>query len=190
MQHSKTLAYIVGVALGDGNLSCPNGRATRLRITCDSNYPALAKEIQKSLSELFPNNKVSSSPGPKESYFNISVYSNKLNELIPWEVGKGSKFEQCARVPDWILCNINFVRPCLKGLIQTDGSIYSDRGYKMVNFTNVTETLADDVFKMIQQLGYTPHKYKAKQKTGNYKYTIRLSKNVDGFINDINLTKA
>jgi hypothetical protein len=28
-------AYVIGLAIGDGNLSNPSGRAVRLRITCD-----------------------------------------------------------------------------------------------------------------------------------------------------------
>ena len=39
-------AYVVGVAIGDGNLSNPNGRAVRLRITCDKKYPALIARIR------------------------------------------------------------------------------------------------------------------------------------------------
>lgn len=31
-------AYIIGVAIGDGNLSNSNGRAVRLRVTCDNKY--------------------------------------------------------------------------------------------------------------------------------------------------------
>lgn len=53
------LAYIVGIALGDGNLSNPNGRAVRLRITCDAKYGMLAKEITSSLKALLPGNTVS-----------------------------------------------------------------------------------------------------------------------------------
>ena len=45
----NSLAYIIGVALGDGNLSNPNGRAVRLRITCDIKYPKIISEIQKKL---------------------------------------------------------------------------------------------------------------------------------------------
>lgn len=189
MDYSKELAYIVGVSLGDGNLSCPNGRAVRLRITCDSTYPATAEEISKNLKIILPNNKVTTVPRPTESCFDISVYSNELNTLIPWKVGRGSKFKQNAHVPKWILSKREYIKPCLKGLIQTDGSIYFDRGYKMINFTNVTEILTDDVYQMIRKLGYTPHKYTTKQKTGNYKYTIRLSKSVEDFIQEINLTK-
>jgi len=51
-------AYLIGVALGDGNLSNPNGRATRLRITCDKKYPLLLNNIIVSLKKLLPENKV------------------------------------------------------------------------------------------------------------------------------------
>ncbi|MFT5037046.1 MAG: DNA-binding transcriptional regulator WhiA [Candidatus Azotimanducaceae bacterium] len=186
---SIVLAYIVGVALGDGNLSNPNGRATRLRVTCDANYPKMALEIQDALSKLFPDNKVSIQPGPKTSYFNISIYSNKLNDYIPWQVNKGPKTKQKPHVPDWILADATYTKACLRGLIQTDGSIYTDRGYRMVNFTNNIKALAEDVLNTITELGYSPHMYQTMQKSGNIKYTVRLSKEVDRFISEIELSK-
>jgi hypothetical protein len=67
------LAYIIGVSLGDGNLSRPNGRAIRLRITCDAAYPVISSEIIESLKKLFPKNKVSLVKNKKDTYFNISV---------------------------------------------------------------------------------------------------------------------
>ena len=42
----NNLAYIIGIALGDGNLSNPNKRAVRLRITCDTGYPGLIENIK------------------------------------------------------------------------------------------------------------------------------------------------
>lgn len=183
------LAYVIGVALGDGNLSSPNKRATRLRVTCDSNYLGIEQEICAALKTLFPTNSVSKVKGPKDTYFNISVYSNKLDEFMPWKVGCGSKFEQNARVPDWVFQKTEYIYACLRGLIQTDGSIYLDRGYKMVNFTNNTEDLAVDVKTMMEGLGYKPHLYKAGQKSGNPKFTVRLSSRVDKFIDEIDLKK-
>lgn len=50
-------AYIIGVALGDGNLSCPNGRAVRLRVTCDKRYPNIIKAIIINLEIIFPKTK-------------------------------------------------------------------------------------------------------------------------------------
>ena len=49
MKKTKNLAYIIGVALGDGNLSNPNGRAIRLRISCDTRYPFIIESIKEAL---------------------------------------------------------------------------------------------------------------------------------------------
>jgi hypothetical protein len=189
MQQSATLAYVVGIALGDGNLSCPNGRATRLRVSCDTSYPNLITEISKNLQDIFPNNKVSICAKKKGACVDVSVYSNTLNEIIPWKVGAGSKIVQQARVPDWIHKNKSYTRACLRGLLQTDGSIYFDRSYRMVNFTNLIKPLIEDVNAMIISLGYSPHIYQSTQRNGNVKYVVRLSKLVDEFTNEIALTK-
>lgn len=184
------LAYIIGVALGDGNLSRPNKRATRLRVTCDSKYGDIANEIMTSLKVLFPTNKVSVAPGQKSTYFNISVYSNKLDDYLPWKVGCGPKYIQDAHVPDWILIDKTMIKACLKGLLQTDGSIYIDRGYIMVNFVNTVSSLAYNAHEMMEQLGYHPRIYSTPQKSGKQKYTVRLAKNALGLIKDLSFTKS
>src|SRR3989338_11058169 len=50
-------AYIIGLALGDGNLSNVR-KTTRLRISCDTQYPFLLNKIYNSLQLLLPSNKV------------------------------------------------------------------------------------------------------------------------------------
>ncbi len=184
------IAYIVGVALGDGNLSNPNGRAARLRITCDTRYPNLANEIIGSLKEIFPKNKVSIVPGPRATYMNISVYSNKLNALLPWKVGMGSKLHQQATIPTWIFKNKIYAKCCLKGLLQTDGSIYRDRGYIMINFTNHTQPLAEGVFQIFEMLGYRPTISRTAARNNNYKYCVRLARDVESLIKKIDLYKS
>ena len=181
-------SYVVGLALGDGNLSNPNGRAIRLRITCDKKYPLLIQRILNSLKLLLPDNKVSI-VDRKENYLDISVHSNHLEKIIPWKIGKGSKFIQKASVPDRIKQDGRYKINCLKGLIETDGSIYVDRGYKMMIFTTIIPELANDFYQMIISLGFSPHFYKIKQglnkKYNFYQqtlYHIRLSKNVNNFL--------
>ena len=183
------LAYVVGVTLGDGNLSRPNGRATRLRVTCDSKYVHVKEEIIGALSTLFPKNKVSIVKGPRETYFNISLYSNNLDDLMPWKVGEGSKMKQTAHVPTWILDDREYMKNALRGLIQTDGSIYQDRGYLMLNFTSIIEPLAQDVLNMMNALGFYPRISKTLQKSGNVKYTVRLARNVQSFIEVLGVKK-
>lgn len=187
----RYLAYIIGVALGDGNLSCPNGRATRLRVTCDAKYPILAKTIAHSLQKLLPDNAISivRTPG-KVTYFNISVYSNKLNDWLPWKVGFGTKEEQLARVPEWIMSDKEYSRECLRGLLQTDGSIYFDRDYLMVNFCNNIQLLANDVYSMLQSIGFRPTLTSTPSKKGRIKYTVRVARESQRLIAEIGLFKA
>ncbi len=186
----RVLAYITGVALGDGNLSNPNGRAIRLRITCDTKYPLLIKDITSSLQYIFSKNKVSIVRARnKDTYLNISVYSNRLEKLMPWRVGKGGKQIQRAHVPAWIKANRIYIKECLKGLIQTDGSIYRDRGYLMINFTNNCFALADDVYKMLQTIGFRPT-FTTTAVARNKKYTVRIARQSDELIKRLRLYKA
>ena len=85
----NNLAYIIGVALGDGNLSNSNGRATRLRVSCDTKYPAIISSIVSALKKLLPENKVSIVEIQK-SHIDVSCYSNKLEGFLGWKAKAGS----------------------------------------------------------------------------------------------------
>jgi hypothetical protein len=60
----------------------------------------------------------------------------------------------------------------------------------MVNFTNNTLALAQDVLEIIESLGHRPKLYKAAQKSIYPKYTVRLSSDVEKFLKEINLQKS
>ena len=188
-------SYVIGLALGDGNLSNPNGRATRLRITCDKKYPLLIKRIIKTLRSLLPQNKVSI-VDKKESCLDVSVYSNHLEKILGWKAKGGSKFYQNISIPSWVKENEKYKINCLRGLIETDGCIYTDRGYKMMIFTTIISKLANDFYDIAVSLGFKPHLYKIKRGTSLYKYNqkiiyhVRLSRNVDKFLNLVKPEKA
>lgn len=152
IKNKKSIAYIIGVALGDGNLSNPNGRAVRLRITCDKKYPLLIKNIIKNLEIVFPNNKVSIVD--RINAVDVSVYSNDLENILGWKAKGGSKIFQKVSVPIWIKHNSTYRKECLRGLFQTDGSLYFDRGYVMANFTSVCYTLIKDVEEMLENISF------------------------------------
>lgn len=183
-------AYLIGLALGDGNLSNPNGRAVRLRITCDARYPRIAKDILRTLRLLFPDNSVSIVRNPsKDTFYNISVYSNTLREWMPWRVNYGTKELQNAHVPEWIVKSKTYSRECIRGLLQTDGSIYSDRGYLMVNFCNNVEALANDMMNMLTLHGFRPRLSKTGTPNGKIKYTVRVARDADKLVRRLNLYK-
>jgi DNA-binding transcriptional regulator WhiA len=180
-------AYVIGLALGDGNLSNPNGRAVRLRISCDKKYPFLNQKIYNSLKILLPNNKVGI-VNRDSNCIDISVYSNHLENLLGWKARLGPKFLQKASVPEWIKSDEEYIINCLRGLIETDGSIYSDRKYKMVIFKNIVLELAQDFYEMISTLGFEPNFYQldkdkvTTQFNQQTAYQVRLSKNVAEFL--------
>jgi len=183
----ERLAYVIGLAIGDGNLSNPNGRATRLRITCDTRYPKLLRRIQTAIQGLLPDNKVGIIYRAK-SYVDVSCYSNQWESWLGWRVGRGSKYRQRVTIPQWIQKGRLTTISCLRGLIETDGSIYRDRGYLMVSFTTMIPRLAVDVSTLITKLGFKPHTYKTHE-AKKVKHVVRLSRNVKQFIGLLGLTK-
>ena len=185
--NKKLLAYIIGAALGDGNLSNPNKRAVRLRITCDNKYPKLKNHIAESLKQIFPKNKVGTIS--RVGCTDMSLYCNRLPKLLGWGWDKGPKDGQDIKIPEWIKCNTVLIKECLRGLFQTDGSVYKDRKYLMVNFVNISPSLASDVFESVEKLGYSPNIQRLKQPNGKIKHTIRISKDTEKFIKDIRYWK-
>lgn len=187
MSQDKNLqAYIIGLAIGDGNLS-KFPRTTRLRITCDDKYPNLMDRIEDAIQQLLPANKVSRSRCPRNCT-NIVCYSNYFNDLFGWSATGGSKMKQNVRVPQRIKNDTEYARYCLRGLFETDGSVYRDRGYLMANFTTAIEGLSSDVMHMATLIGFKPNiqKNHSHNKT---KYTVRISKHTQEFIDLIDLHK-
>lgn len=184
-----TTAYVVGVAMGDGNLSNPNGRAVRLRITCDTKYPRLISKIEKNIKKIAPNNKVSRVRREKDNAIDISCYSNEWSKVLGWTADGGSKMKQKISTPTWILKNKRYARAYLCGLFETDGSIYKDRKYLTVNFVTQIPTIALAVDKIIKSLGYTHSVQQLRIKNDNVKFTFRIHKRASDFIKELGLLK-
>ena len=185
--NKKVLSYIVGISLGDGNLSNPNGRATRLRITCDKKYPELISHIKRNIKIILPENKVSIVD--RQNAVDISCYSNRWETFLEWKEKNGSKIKQGVKVPLWIKNDITYIKECLRGLFQTDGSIYKDRKYIMVNFTSASYILVKEVQNMLELIDFHTTIRKVVSKNYHTKYVIRISKNVNNFIKIIDLWK-
>lgn len=173
--------------MGDGNLSNPNGRAVRLRVACDLKYPKMIGRMQLAIQKLFPQNKVSIVKC-KSNCCNISCYSNKWENLLGWKAKNGSKHKQNISIPEWIKENKKYSIACIRGLFETDGSIYKDRGYEMVGFVTIIPNLAKDVLEILKKLKLNPKIYKINT-IKNTRYNIRISKNVDVFLKTISLKK-
>jgi hypothetical protein len=182
-------AYVLGLAIGDGNLSYVN-KTTRLRISCDNKYPLLKKRIVASLQKLFPKNKVGTVVRG-DNCTDIYLYSNQLEKLLGWKANHGSKFLQNVTTPLWVKQKDDYKIPYLRGLVETDGSIYKDRGYLMMMFTTIIKDLGSEVCELINSLGFKARFYSVNQKSNKYGYHrqslyhVRLSKDVQRFLDMI-----
>lgn len=140
------------------------------------------------LQGLFPKNKIGVIKR-NDSCLDISCYSNKLEGMLGWKAKNGSKIKQKVAIPSWIKKDVNYIKPCLRGLIETDGSIYQDHKYLMVNFVTVIPNLASDFVLLVQKLGYTCNTKINQPKIGLAKYTIRISRKTEDFIKLIGIDK-
>ena len=136
-----------------------------------------------------PNNKVSI-VRKKENCVDISCYSNKWENILGWTATGGSKFVQKVSVPDWIKDDTILSKFCLRGLIETDGAVYRDRGYLTVNFVTIIPNLAKDVMRMIISLGFKPNLQVHSPKNGSTKYTIRVSKRTHELVEIVGVDKS
>ncbi len=104
---------------------------------------------------------------------NVSCYSNNLESLLGWTARGGSKFDQLVRVPAWVYTDRENQIACLRGLIETDDSVYTDRGYQMVMFVSIIEGLAQDCLRLFQDLGFAPRCYTLKNLHSKYGYDYK-----------------
>jgi hypothetical protein len=162
-------------------LTNPNGGATRLRVTCDARYPRLARKIARAVRTLLPRNRVAFVTKRSRCY-DVSCYSNHWETLLGWRVGHGTKISQRVSIPARIKERPDYAGACLRGLLETDGSVYVDRGYLMVMFVNACEPLARDVSEVMTTIGFAPRTYVMDTNRPRPVYHVRLSKRVEDFL--------
>lgn len=133
------LAEFVGIVLGDGGISAKQVTITLHRVT-DREY---ADYVKKLIGKLFgvPVGVYSS---PRYLADNYIISRVGLVDFLVEEMGlkKGNKIKNRIDIPDWIKENNKFSMACLRGLVDTDGSIFIHKyfsrgkqyGYKKMSY--------------------------------------------------------
>jgi LAGLIDADG-like domain len=154
------LAEFVGIMMGDGGISEYQVVIT-LHHVDDLEYAGF---VVKLIKKLF---KVESSVyhSPKQSVNDIVVSRKELvNYLHELGLPIGNKVRQRFDIPKWIKQNEKFATACIRGLVDTDGSLFTHRyrvkgswyAYKKLSFTSASEPLRKSVYVILQRLGFHP----------------------------------
>jgi hypothetical protein len=148
---SQKFAELIGITLGDGNLSGGN-----YRITLHSNEINYRKYIIKLFSNIFG---IQLKIHFRKDANAIQLFkTNKEITKILLNAGikQGNKVKNNVGIPDWISKNKKYMESCLRGLVDTDGYLHIHKRDKQmyVGFKNHSVQLLDDFERLSLKLGY------------------------------------
>jgi hypothetical protein len=155
---SEQLAEFCGIMLGDGGISAYQIMITLHREN-DKEYALYVTSLIQALFGLIP------SMYEKKSSLAIDLVISRigLTDFLVNKCGlkRGNKIKQSADIPSWIKENEAFKIACVRGLVDTDGSIfthsYISKGkqysYKKLSFTSVSSPLLESVQKIFIEKG-------------------------------------
>ena len=163
---STELAEFIGIILGDGNIhTFKKGKKVgtyMVRICGHANDDRdfLLGHVCKLITDLFGEApKVHKSSCSEALY--ITIHSKKLVEFLSnMGLVAGNKIKNRLVMPDWILANDEFLKACLRGLIDTDGSVFrmsrKDPNLARISFTNHNAPLLFQVREAFLKCGLSP----------------------------------
>ena len=156
-KRSIALAELMGILMGDGGI-------TKRQITITLHHKddlLYSKFVIRLMKELF---------GVKPSVYHIAKFS--VNNIVISRTGLvqylhalglpiGNKVKQQFDIPQWIKNNKEFRKACVRGLVDTDGSVFTHRykvggkwyGYKKLAFTSASQPLLKSVHDILTELG-------------------------------------
>lgn len=166
-EESLELAELFGIILGDGHLekriASSKIRGYSIRIAGDSRYDK--EYFYNYISNLFNflfNEKGTFEFSKKGNTIYIKIFGKKIVEFIEFKGLKpGNKKQNMQTIPLWIINNPEYLKACLRGLIDTDGCIYyiSKQNKNLrITFTSYIPKLMEDVRLSFVKLGYHPSK--------------------------------
>lgn len=153
---SSLLAEFIGIILGDGTISDHQVRIS-INSKTDKSYAYFIKRI---IADLF---KITSTIAVRnKNTIDVTISGKNLVDfLLKCGMKKGNKMLNGADVPEWIYIDNEFIKSCLRGLVDTDGGIYfhnhTTKGIRYRHmglcFTSHSKPLLNSVHKMLLNFG-------------------------------------
>ncbi|MFH1444868.1 MAG: LAGLIDADG family homing endonuclease [Nanoarchaeota archaeon] len=185
-ENNQEMSELIGIILGDGNLySNKKSGNYYLCIVGDRKEEDYLIGFVKPLIEGLFGTEVKISRAKKSNTTYLKLQGRRVieyfignHDLIP-----GNKIENRLRIPKWIQKNNDFLKACIRGLIDTDGSVFrlskKDPNIIRISFKNFNNELMFDMKSSLIKLGYNPSKVTHKS------IYITKKENVNRYMNDI-----
>ncbi len=195
---SKELSEFYGIMLGDGNLTKIKSykiSTYQIKIVGDSRYDKeyLLDYVKPMIEKLF-NIKVNVYKSKNENALNLVSTGKRLVEFLEsLGFNPGNKIKNMLHIPRWIKNNREYLNACLRGLYDTDGSIYklTNQNTHQISFRNYNSALLKDVRNALISLNISPsHISKGTEITITKKSELRKFLKDIGFSNVKHSRKA
>jgi hypothetical protein len=160
-KYSQKLAEFTGIMLGDGGISKFQTSIT-LHYKDDKEYGKFVVALIKKLFDV----SVGKYYDKKGSVVRFSVSRRELVDFCVKELGlkQGNKIKQQIDIPNWVKQNKLYSITCLRGLVDTDGCIFTHHyksnnksySYKKLSFTSYSKPLRRSVYNILKANGMKP----------------------------------
>jgi intein/homing endonuclease len=173
---SEELAEFVGILLGDGHLT-----STQITVCLGTKENEYVNYVAELMWRLFGSRgKITASEkGGQVVYLGSTA-------LVCWFLNMGlthNKVKFQVDIPRWCLSKEEYMRSVLRGLIDTDGSIYRLRSGMQISFCNRSKPMLQSVRLMLLKLGFNPSRVSDKNVYLTRKAEVARYVNEIGFSN-------
>lgn len=159
--HNNHFAEFIGILLGDGCIQ-PEQVSITLNSVVDNDYIGYVSQL---ISNLFQYTPTIHSRAPVKATTLLISGKDFTNQLVKIGMNIGNKVKQQVDAPDWIKENQDLSRWCLRGLMDTDGGIFTHTykvngksySYLKTNFTNASQPLLDFAYTVLKANGFHPN---------------------------------
>ena len=184
---TSELAEIIGIMLGDGGLYLDRLNKYQLTVALNKNEEEYLYYVKRMFENYFRLYSFCISELSYEYLLrNNSVFVGE--QLIKKGLKSGNKINNGSDVPEWISSNRKFALRCLRGLFDTDGSIYRKYGsYAQIQIKLASKQLILSTHNLFLILGYHPTKIQQEVRKGKiaWKFYLSRQKQIERFFREI-----